>query len=106
MHPEIEAMAAIVDAFDGLDDDAIGRVLRWANDRYAATPAAGPSSNDAARALEAMDAEAAWLKEQADKSGEQDYLVRALTAESLVSTVRRALTGDPAAAHAAKETTP
>lgn len=100
MHPEIEAMAAIVDALDGLDDDAIGRVLRWANDRY--TPVVGGIG----QAFAAMDAEAAWLKEQADKSGEQDHLVRALTAESMVSTARRALTGDLADHHARTEETP
>lgn len=32
---ELAAMARIVDAFDALDGDARGRVLRWVNSRFA-----------------------------------------------------------------------
>jgi hypothetical protein len=32
--PEIEAMAAVSSAFSTLEDDARGRVLRWAADKY------------------------------------------------------------------------
>jgi len=32
--PEIDAMSAVVSSLAGLEDDAQGRVLRWAAERY------------------------------------------------------------------------
>lgn len=53
-----------------------------------------------ARAIAAMEAEAAWLKEQHDKDGDREYLVRAVTAEDLIATMKRELqapAGEPKA---------
>lgn len=35
--PEVEAMAKLVGALDGLDPDIQGRVVRWVADRYGVT---------------------------------------------------------------------
>ena len=35
--PEVDAMSAIVSALDGLEEEARGRVLRWAAKQYGVT---------------------------------------------------------------------
>src|SRR5438034_8993372 len=54
--PEIEAMSRVATALDDLAEDARGRVLRWAADRYGAVVATAPLVRDGQARMNGIDA--------------------------------------------------
>lgn len=92
--PEIEAMGQVATALDNLAEDARGRVLRWAADRYSAPIAAATvgrtSAGGRAGAFEDKSPRAAETRDQSERSFE--HFVDLFDAVDPKSDVDKALT--------------